>query len=289
MSSPIYDLKPSRQTPISERTSSKVMESDSSVTAMEIYKELETLISFQLDRFQNTRTYSIPVTVQPLIFSAVPSAELIYFFDTEGKVFTALKMVFQIKGKAHVPPPDTPVDWLLDGNRAESTVIASNGQSSSSSFRVGMDVMPGPLSVFVSTPVTVTKSAFWVAVNIPAELFEKIEKSSTVELRIMGTEYRLSGENSAPVAEYAVALRAFAEKTFYSAAPLAMRLREERRKQKTRHLLVVCIVLSIVAAVCALGYFSVSKQATFADARESPSPSESVNATPSPKPARRKR
>ncbi len=289
MSSPIYDLKPQDDGSQYAKDFALASPIDAAMTTAEIYKEVAPLITYRPDRFKDTRTYSIPVVVTPLNHHLLPQAELVFFIGSNQEPAAALKLYFQIKGAVRSPAPGTPVDWLFAKTRGESFVLASNGQTVSSNFRIGADIMPGPLSVFVSTPVSTSRITFWVAINITDELYKWIENSSSVEFRVSGMEYRLSGASETPIAEYAQALKAFAQQTYYQATPLAMRRRKINQTSRKWRFWVATIIFTVITLTMGLSIFVGTRQSNDQEQSASPSPNSINSPTPSPKAPKRRR
>lgn len=221
------------------------------------YQKLQRIIGFQLDRYTGMQTFTLPLIAQPLGHSLYPNCNLIVIMQ-EDRTWTALlTLSFQVNGRMLFPPPGETVYWLINNQRATSYVIDSNGQTVSTNFRVGTDVMPGPLFLWVSAPVTFARTSGWVSLLLPENLLKSLCSIGYADFRVSGMEFRLMGHSHAnngrpnSLGDYISGLRGFVTQRYDSPETFALRfivdnLEKEEQKQQKRSQMILWAFLGFV-------------------------------------------
>lgn len=204
----------------------------------EAYRKLNHIIRYDQDRFTGIRTFSVDLFVRPVNHHLYPGARLIILMQEDRTWTGLLTLSFQVSGRMSFPPPGQQVDWLINGQRGWSHVVASNGQTVSRNFRVGTDVMPGPLTVWMSTPVNVARTSGWVNLWLPEQLLHSMASADFGEFRFSGLEFVLHGgthQNKGqphPLRYYVEGLRAYVEGNFTGGAASLLAIGEKFEKKK---------------------------------------------------------
>jgi hypothetical protein len=215
---------------------------------------------------------------------------------------TLLTLSFQVNGRMMFPPPGEIVYWLINNQRAMSYVIESNGQTVSTNFRVGTDVMPGPLFLWVSAPITIARTSGWISLLLPENLLQSLCSTGYADFRVSGMEFRLTGQSHAnngrphPLGDYISGLRGFVTQRYDSPETFPLRFiiekleKEEQKRQRTARI-VLGIFLGIILLLFGSCIFLVTMKPTNKinqDSIVAPSPSP-TGAFPTKKEKGRKR
>lgn len=238
----------------------------------ESYQRLRKIIDYQFDRYTGMHTFTLPLLVHPLNHQLYPFCKLIIFLNEDRSWSSLLTLHFQMKGAIRFPPPGEPVNWLIGNQRISSCLIDSNGQTVSTNFRVGTDVMPGPLTLWVSAPVTMSRTAGWVSIWMPEAMLESLAGSESADFRFAGLEFRLTGDNHAskkphPLGIYVSAFRGFIEQRPDTSAvrpllEILEKLEQNKRKENRVYLSVALAVLGFAVILFYWGIQQAAKPST---------------------------
>jgi hypothetical protein len=266
------------------------------------YRQLQQIIGFQYDRYTGMQTSMLPLLAQPLNHNLYPNCQLIVIMQEDRTWSALLTLAFRVGGRMSFPPPGETVNWLIDNQRATSFVIDSNGYTVSRNFRVGTDVMPGPLFLWVSAPITIARTSGWISILLTDQILQMLYRADFADFRVAGMEFRLTGHNHAnqgkphPLAHYISGLRGFIEQRPNSpeTKPL-IEIVNKMEKARQRSRFVNRVVWSMVGLFVLLLFGSclylVSQQPerTKSNSIIAPSPSPSPSGTPSAKKERQRK
>ncbi len=234
------------------------------------YQELRQVIECSVDRYTGNETFAITLPVTPLAAPTPASSQLVILKDVNRIWAATLLIGFDVRGGMGFPSAGDPVYWLINDQRFTSQILSSNGQTATKTFRVGTDVMPGPLMVWMSAPVTTARTTGTVCVWVTEEIMLALTQAGTADFRVGMMEFRLSGQYDGrkgsyrPVAPYIAGLRALAEEkpnAGDSQALLAIIDADRTHKQQHRRrsiIAVLCVVIIVPLIPFLVGLLSYS-------------------------------
>lgn len=228
------------------------------VTSDQAYKLLTQVIKHTFDRFTGSETYTLELALQPVNGAPWPNLARLMLVKLENQDWSAGLLVgFNVNGQLPLPGNGEPVHWLINGERFASQIThADNRTSRSSGMRIGTDIMPGPLTVWLSAPINRTRTAGVICVDVHEELLQALATASTVELRLGRMEFRAFGpyhfnkKGCFDLSACITGLRAIVEKqpTSSDAWPLLAAIEDENKKNRRKFLFRVAIMIALTLA-----------------------------------------
>ncbi len=261
------------------------------LTSEEVYRRLMQIIGYEYDRYTGMQTFHLPLLAQGLNHSLYANCRLIILMKEDRTWSALLNLAFQVRGRMTFPSPGEAVNWLINGHRATSYIIDSNGHTVSQNFRVGTDVMPGPLTLWVSAPVTVSRTSGSISIWLSDDLLRMMCAADAADFRVAGMEFRLTGNCHAnkgiphPLAHYISGLRGFVEQRPDSpdVAPLldiANKMEQSRRRSQLFTRIGWSIIALFVLLIFGSCFYLASQTGQKPNANSiltpSPSPSETL-------------
>jgi len=260
------------------------------------YNELRKVIGHSHDRYTGMQTFSMYLMTLPLTQMPMPNSRILVFLQEDQTWSAVLMLAFEVQGRLRLPRVESSVYWLINGQRFTTYVVNSDTQTASTSFRLGTDIMPGPLTLWLSAPVTLARSAGCLGIYLSSEVLQALAEAEFAEFRIANHEFKLCGhykvapKTTHPVAPYILGLRAMIEQKPNSSesAPLLSILTETEKRRRRRFAIQATILCAIVLGGILLTLFLASRPPSTATAAPNKS-AIAASPTPTVTPARRRR